>query len=279
MKYTLAICAFLTALFAACNQPAVLPFAGRILYSTNDSAYYYYQLGWQQIMDEGRYGEAEVSYRKALHFDPDFLVGKATLGRLTLDTAERIRIEKELTGISPALPADELALLQVYTDFVRYTNIRERQPEKAPEVLSEILRSGQKEFRELINKYPEEIYIKCEYVELVHSIQGVNAALDTLSSITHIGHAENWFLTGFRASLEAEAENYEKALEIAGHLDQMIVEDDFPKQWVVYADIYFKMDSLNKAKVSADKAVSFDSRNLDAFRLKQKIDARLLNRQ
>ena len=95
--YILAI--FFLSFLAACTSPAPAPAPPdapaaentKLPYSTSsDSAYYYFQLGWRQIMDEGRYGQAEVSYRKSLSFDPDFLIGKATLGRLTLDTTERL---------------------------------------------------------------------------------------------------------------------------------------------------------------------------------------------
>lgn len=40
-------------------------------------------------MDEGRYGEAEVSYGKALAYDAEILVGKSVLARLTLNLDER----------------------------------------------------------------------------------------------------------------------------------------------------------------------------------------------
>ena len=43
-------------------------------------------------MDYGDYSEAEVSYRKALSFDDNFLVGQSILARITPDLEERLAI-------------------------------------------------------------------------------------------------------------------------------------------------------------------------------------------
>jgi tetratricopeptide (TPR) repeat protein len=82
-------------------------------------------------------------------------------------------------------------------------------------------------------------------------------------------------LLGFSATLEAESGNYEKALLNAKKLESVINDRNAPKPYAVFADIYFQMDSLELAKKNADKAVLLDPRNLDASRLKDKIDARL----
>lgn len=252
------------------REPATV---GTLPYSTSsDSALHYFALGWQQIMDEGRYGPAETAYRKALSFDPDFLVGKATLGRLTLDTMERKRIEVELAGDHPGLPEDERKLLGLYVDFVRFTNLRARNPGAAMDMLKNILPGGQELLGRLVRKYPAEVYLKCEYVELINSNQGPQAALDSLSVLTEKRHADNHFLMGFQASLEAESGRHEKALEIANELESMIDDKTEPKPWAVFADVYLAMDSLVLAKKYADQAVLLDPRNLDASRLQTRIE-------
>jgi len=224
-------------------------------------------------MDEGRYGPSEVSYRKALSFDPDFLIGKATLGRLTLDTTERNRIERELTGNHAELPEDERELLELYTNFVRFTNLREHSPAAAMDMLKKILPGGQKTLGKLVRKYPAEIYLKCEYVELINSNHGPQAALDSLAILTAERHADNHFLMGFQASLEAELGRHEKALGIAHRLASIITDKTEPKPWAVYAEVYLAMDSFKLAKEYADKAVFLDPRNLDASRLKAKTES------
>jgi tetratricopeptide (TPR) repeat protein len=261
----------------ACG-PAAAPLQtseGYLPYTTSDSAQHYFALGWQQIMDEGRYGPSEISYRKALKFDPDFLIGQATLGRLTLDTTERKRIEQELAGSHTELPEDERELLGLYTDFVRFTNLRAYSPAAAMDMLKKVLPGGLEILGKLVRKYPAEVYLKCEYVELINSNHGPQAALDSLAILTGRQHANNHFLIGFQASLEAELGRHEKALKIARRLEALITDETTPKTWAVYADVYFAMDSLALAKKYADKAVVLDPRNLDASRLRDRIDAEI----
>lgn len=268
----------LIVLLAACGPtaPPPSPDTGLLPYTTtSDSALHYFALGWQQIMDEGRYGPSEVTYRKALSFDPDFLIGKATLGRLTLDTAERKSIERELSANHADLPEGERELLGLYTDFVRFTNLRAHSPTAAMDMLKGVLPRGQEILGRLVREYPSEVYLKCEYVELINSNHGAEAALDSLAVLTAIRHADNHFLLGFEASLEAELGHHEKALKIARGLEAKIVDKTEPKPWAVYADVYFAMDSLELAIKYADKAVQLDPRNLDASRLQQRIRTRM----
>lgn len=264
---------FLVPLLAACSAPAPATAPTTLPYSTtSDSAYHYFQLGWRQIMDEGRYGQAEVSYRKALSFDPDFLIGKATLGRLTLDTTERRRIERELEGAGGNLPEIERDLLKLYTGFVRFTNLRDRSPAAARKMIAGILPTGQTVLGRAVHQYPEEPYLKSEYVELINSNQGAEAALDSFRVLTGKRHADNPFLLGFAATLEAETGNYEEALRLAGELEKVMTDPLAPKVPAVYAHIYLAMDSLELAYEYALHATTLDPRNLDASRLLTRIE-------
>lgn len=67
----------------------------------NDSAVYYFNKGWVAIMDEGRWIDAEKSYRKAVAVDQDFLLDGRRAGQNDpihlmvehlLDDAVRIRL-------------------------------------------------------------------------------------------------------------------------------------------------------------------------------------------
>lgn len=242
--------------------------------TTSDSAIHYFQLGWQQIMDEGHYGQSEVSYRKALSFDPDFLIGQATLGRLTLDTTERRRIAQQLDGAGQQLPPDERELLGLYTDFVRFTNLREHSPAAAREMLRKVLPGGEALLGRIIRKYPDEPYLKSEYVELINSNNGPEAALDSLAALTHDRHADNHFLLGFKASLLAETGDHAGALATAQRLEALVTDTLAPKVSAVYAAVYLATDSLDLAHAYALKATQLDPRNLDASRLLTRVKAR-----
>ncbi|MEO1652698.1 MAG: hypothetical protein AAFU64_04060, partial [Bacteroidota bacterium] len=244
----------------------------QIIYSTlEDSTLFYYRQGWQQIMDEGHYGSSELSYRKALDFDPNFLVGKSVLARLVTSLEEREKLYEEVISQIDRIEGDERLVLDVYMALTKYTNIREKDPANASKTREEALSLAEKNFSQIVRKYPDEIYLKAEYIEVIHANHGAQAALDSLEILASEIQQNNPFLLGYAASLQAELGNYEKALTLATRLEKLIDDPHIPKAFAVYADIYFKMDSLQKAKAYVNRAYGLDHRNLDASRLKDKI--------
>jgi tetratricopeptide (TPR) repeat protein len=90
-----------------------------------------------------------------------------------------------------------------------------------------------------------------------------------------ISQRNNPFLLGYKAILTAETRNYEDALKYAQQLEELMKDLQVAKPHAILADIYFKMEDFKKAKIHADKAFAIDPRNLDASRLKEKIDTKL----
>ena len=80
----------------------------------SDSARYYYLNGFHEILDNGRWTEAENSYRKALEFDPDYALGKSLVGRITRNLDEREKLLQQLLAIKNKSSQDENLLLDVY---------------------------------------------------------------------------------------------------------------------------------------------------------------------
>jgi len=243
--------------------------------SISDSTLFYYQLGWRQIMDEGYYGPAEVSYRKTLQYDSQFLLGKSVLARLTLDLEERLKLFKELQQQKLAVTGDERLVLDVYIGLTHFTNVREQTPKQARSILDSVLRLAENNMRTIIHKYPEETYLKAEYLEILHSLYGSEKTIDSLHRLVTKKQKDNWFIKGYLAGMYAELEYYEEALNLARQLEHSINNPKIPKAYVIYADIYFKKQEYALAKTYADKAVQLDSRNLDASRLKSRIDQAL----
>lgn len=238
----------------------------------SDSTLYYYNLGWKQIMDDGFYGPAEISYRKALSFDPNFLVGMATLARLTLDLEERIQLFQDIEDHKSSIKGDERLVLDVYQGLVHFTNVREQDPSKAKSVIDSVLILAEENLRHITHQYPNEIYLKSEYVEIINSNHGAQAALDSLDVLTTSTQKDNPFMLGFSASLHAKEGNFKEALKAAHRLKRIIDNDDIPKSYAVFADVFHAMEAWAQAKENADQAVLLDPRNLDASRLQTKID-------
>lgn len=257
-----------------CSVPEAPP--ALINYTTqSDSTLFYYNRGWQQIMDEGLYGPAESTYRKALSFDPNFLVGKSVLARLTTDQAERLALYQAVEQHKHLISGDERLVLDVYQAFVHFTNARTQQPAQAKSLLDDALRLAVINLGKVARHYPGETYIKAEYIEVIHRLHGPRAALDSLYVLADANQLSNPFLLGYAALMEAELEEFDHALTKAKRLAQKYRDQQIPKPKVILADLYFRMDSLKKAAAFVNEAVRIDSSNLDARRLKAKVDAAL----
>lgn len=269
------ICLIATLSFFSCQQKST--FKQHPIYKSisSDSVLYYYDLGWQQIMDEGNYGPAENSYRKALEHDSNFLVGKSVLGRLTLDLEERLKIYGEIQQKKGDITDDEQLILEVYAALVNYTNAREQKEPRLTEIRQDVFKLAENNLGIIAHKYPDEIYLKAEYIEFLHARYGPRNALDSLADLCSSAQKENPFLLGYTASMEAEMDNFELALQHANRLKEIINNENIPKAYAVLADVYFQMDSLERAKINADKANNIDPRNLDVSRLQEKIARRL----
>ena len=117
--------------------------------------------------------------------------------------------------------------------------------------------------------------MKAEYIEFLHSHYGPRNALDSLAKLTNEAQKENPFLLGYVASMNAEMDDFETALQQANRLKEIMAGKEVPKPYAVLADVYFQMDSLELSKINADKANQLDPKNLDASRIKEKIDGAL----
>lgn len=244
-----------------------------LVYSTSSKkALEEFRKGWVQIMDEGRYGAAEDSYRNALEHDPDFLIAKSVLARLTLDLEERLEFEKQIFAKREEVQGDERLVLDVYQGLVRYTNLRDQGAPQAGRVLQEAIQTAEKNLKYIVHKYPKETYLKAEYIEFLHSRYGPRQTLDSLATLLLPEQKKNPFLMGVSASLHAELDEFDIAIKQAEELKKIINDSTQPKPFAVYAYIYLHKGDLQLAKINADIANELDPLNLDASRLMERID-------
>ena len=270
MRYNLWLLVVAAVLLNSCEIGKVRK---KLVYSTlSDSTMYYYTLGWQQIMDFGDYSAAEVSYRKALSFDSDFLVGKSVLARLTTNLDERLELYNELESKKVAITGDERLILDVYIALTKYTNLRDQGSSETNLARTEAFQLSEENLGLIIHKYPQEIYLKSEYIEVLHSLYGAEAALDSIKSLATKNQQENPFILGYKAILTAETKDYVSALKYANRLEANLRDEEVARPDAILANIYFQMEEYEKAKKHADKANSIDPKNVDASRLKEKID-------
>ncbi len=266
MKYLLLL--YISIALYSCDSPEPPNFE----LSATSKALEHYKQGWVQIMDEGHYAKAEASYQKALAYDPDFLIGKSVLARLTLDLKERLAMYKEIQAQKHKTDGDERLVLDVYTALVNYTNLRDQKSSDADLALQKALVIAENNLRKIVHKYPDEIYLKAEYIEILNSLYGAKQALDSLDVLTTAAQKDNPFLLGFSASRHAELKVFDIAIQQANRLKIVVNDSAVPKTYAILADVYFQMGNLKLAKSNADSANKLDGKNLDASRLKRKIE-------
>lgn len=246
----------------------------------NDSALYHFKKGWEQIMDNGQWTLSETSFRKAIAHDPNFLIGKSLVGRISSDVDERIAIQKELTSFKAKATTDERLLLDVYMLNIDVMNARSEQSDKIGSIIENFRSVSEANFRKFVHTYPEESYVKAEYIEVLHAAYGAQVAIDSLQKLaTQKEIKEVTFFKSYLASLEAELGNYKKALSYADEVVVMHNDSTLAGPYATYADIYFKMDSINLASKYIDKAVSLDQKHMIAQGLKRRIDQKRLDQK
>ena len=166
-----------------------------------------------------------MSYRKALEHDSTFLVGKSVLARLTLDLEERLALYKTIEEEKHTVTGEERLILDVYSALTKYTNLRDQKSPETKSALQDAFDIGEKNFRKIVHTYPDEVYLKSEYIEILHSKYGAAQSLDSLKKLSTIDQQTNPFLLGFKAILTAETKNYEEALKylVARDLDIYLI--------------------------------------------------------
>ncbi|MCC1484529.1 hypothetical protein [Winogradskyella immobilis] len=256
-------------LFSSCNSSdqSIKDFD----YGTeSDSSRIYYKKGWEEIMDNGRWTLSETYFRKAMTFDADFLIGKSLVGRITQNLDERLKIFEELEASKSKLKHNERLIFDIFLSGIHRMNNRDQNIRSSSEDITNHMNLSEINFRTFVHKYPEESYIKAEYIEILHARHGAKTALDSMAVLANQHQKQLPFYITYGALLKAELKDYRTAIS-----DLDIIDDSLPAKPYTLASIYYKMDSLNLAKQYIDKAIHMDKNHLIAQGLKTIIDKRL----
>jgi len=262
-------------LFTSCNKTSQ---TNRFNFGTeNDSALFYYNKGWAYILDTGEWTKSEEAYRKALTFDPDFILGKGIVGKITTNLEERQSILKELEAKKDKASEDERLLLDDLLLVLELMNARDQNIKLEPEFYKNFYQSAEIGMRNFIHKYPHESYIKAEYIEVLHANHGAQAALDSIDFLTTLEQKQLPFFTSYAATLQSELGNYKKAMDNAIHLKKLINNTNAPAIYFTLAQLYYDIDSLNLAKTNIEKVITLDSKHQLAYRVQKLIDDKQLD--
>lgn len=265
-------CLLLLLLLASCTSPAD-PAAFRYS-SDSDSARHYYRLGWQEILDNGRWTESEAAYRRAVELDPGFLMAKTQVGRITTDLAERERLYAEVDRKRETVTGDERLLLDVYLSSMELMNRRQR-GESDPGRVEAHYELYENNLREFIHRHPEESYILAEYIEVLHARHGARPALDTLARLASPAQRDLPFLLSYAALMEAETGQFDRAWKLAERQEEVALGIGLPQLYMTRAEVWYRMDSLQQAGHWVDRTLQLEPKHILAQRLQAAVRQRL----
>ena len=232
--------------------------------TSNDSARHYFLKGWEEILDNGRWTESEIAFRKASELDPGWLLGKSMVARITRILEERQEILTYLEARKNQVGADERMLIDVNIQSHIAANNRDQGIANSPQFNQSRRQLAEKNFGAFARKHPEDNYFKAEYIEFLHLNYGAHVALDSITHLATPRQKELGFYISFAASLELELGNIEQAQLLSDKLDKTLIDPSYLSPLVLKAQILMQKDSLEKAAELIKRVVESDPNHLIA---------------
>lgn len=230
-----------------------------------------YRQGWVEILEYGRWTEAERLYRRAIALDPQFTLGKSVLARITADSAERDRLYAEVEAQLPKTNADIKLLLHTYQRTLELFAAREDGVALPASDRRQMAQRAVDDYAAFLEKYPHEWSVMIEYVEWVHALQGPAVAIATVEGLMQSSDDDSLSFSYFPAELYAELGDFDRARELASVFTQRQSGSDFPQPHFIKALIYFHEGSMESAKIAVEAALDRDPKHILAQRLRSKI--------
>ncbi|MDG1278671.1 MAG: hypothetical protein P8O16_15420 [Algoriphagus sp.] len=244
----------------------------------SDAAREAYLRGWEEILDLGEWTKAEESYREAVRLDPDFQLAWAQVGRISNDPRERASIYTKLKSIETD-SSWEAKLLEVYLGSLELIDSKDRGIAIKSEQVTRFYETSFKNFGDFLHIYPRETFVRSEYFEVIHSIYGAGAALDSIQSHENIGIESNPFLISYKSQLWAELKNFDKAEEALKDLKNKLSSNQSPAISFTEAVLNFEKGEWTKAEIFINQTLLMDSKHTLAKRLKKQIEDQLKNQK
>ena len=264
-------------IFALCCSCSTSPSTIEYDYGTKiDSARYYFLKGWEEILDNGRWTESEIAFRKATELDPDWLLGKSMIGRITRNLEERQQLYAELQARKSEASPDQRLLIDVNLLSIQAANNRGLGIANTQESTQTRMQLAEKNFGAFARKYPSDDYFKAEYIEFLHANHGAQVALDSLTSLASPDQMRLGFYLSYSADLELELGHTDRAMALYMVLTETLQDPSYLSPLMVQANIYISMDSLQKASDLIDRVVEADSNHLIAIGMQTRLKQALL---
>ncbi|EAQ98698.2 tetratricopeptide repeat protein [Congregibacter litoralis] len=268
----------LSALIMSSVSPAA---ANTSLYSyggVNDEALALYRQGWSEILERGRWAEAERLYRAALVLAPDFVIAKSVLARMTDDAAEREALVHEINRSRGRVDVRGQLILDPYAMTLTLITARESGATLRAGFREDLTNLAIANYQKFIEHYPDEWAVRIEYLEWIHAKQGPGEALRAIEAMKAANPAHGARLSYFPASFYAEIGDFAKATEEAERFIRQLGPGDWPQAHYIGAFIAHLQGDYRLASESINDALRLDPQHIIAQRLKVEIEKALNDR-
>jgi len=225
-----------------------------------------YQQGFSYILDEGRWTASEAAFREAARLDPDWVMGKTLVARITQDLQERERLLAEIEAGYAGAPEDSRLILEVFLMNIRAANARDR-GEQMPEGFAAQRRAVAVEnFGLFCERHPGETYLQLERLEWVHNVEGAEATLALMETLPE-GVLRAPSFAGLEATLRAELGEMDAAWAAFARFEGM-VDDRAPAVAYLRAQLLNAQGDVAGALAAAERAVKLDPKHVLAVRMR-----------
>ena len=239
----------------------------------SDSAFHYYELGWSEILDYGRWSSSEEAFRNAVKHDPGFILGWSLVGRISSNKEERVTILEHLDSRSNELNEYEQILLDIYSGNIERMNLRETGLQHDQSSGRDHMKIKEDQFRKFLSAYPNVSSALMEYIEILHANHGPKVALDTLVAQDAQLRMTHPFFIRYQSLLEAELGHIESAIQLAEEFEEVVNDSLTPEMYVLRGNLYEAMDNIEMAQIQYSLATSLDSSHLIAQSNKNRLES------
>ncbi|WP_405270749.1 hypothetical protein [Congregibacter sp.] len=236
------------------------------------SAVELYRQGWAEILERGRWREAERLYREALREDPGFLIAKSVLARMTADAQERDSLSSDIQRGKDQVDASGRLILDPYVMTLTLISAREKGESLPADFRSDLADLAISNYRNFLERYPGEWAVRVEYIEWIHAKHGPAAALQAIREMHNQEPSFTSRLSYFPAYFHAELGDYESATTKAQEFVSQLGPGDWPQKHYIEAFIAYEQGDYPRAAAAIAEALRLDSRHIIAQRLDAKIN-------
>ena len=234
-----------------------------------------YRRGWAEILQRGRWTEAERLYRDAVAKAPNCVIAKSVLARITIDAVERRQLMAEIQATKSNIDSEGALILEPYVRTLRLISARETGVSLPDDFSRDLRRLAASNYRLFLDSYPEEWAVRIEYIEWIHAEHGPGKALEKIGEMAQENLTDSFRMSYFPASFHAELGHFEQATELAQKFVKQLGPGDWPQAYYIKAFIAYESGDYIVAQQSIRRALQLDPRHLIADRLSKKINRAL----